>query len=135
MDLLNRVLIPSVLMVIASTLLIKSVCSLRMGEFTEQLSNADENNRREVRLAITSIVLNIIYMILTFPLPIILLFGDHFSEFFLYLNFNLFCLSYSINFYVLFCMNTLFRKEFFLIFGKVFYKSQENRPHELYVFN
>jgi hypothetical protein len=120
MDLLNRVLIPSVLMVIASTLLIKSVCSLRMGEFTDRLSDSGENNHREVKLAITSIVLNIIYMILTFPLPIILLFGDHFGEFFLYLNFNLFCLSYSINFYVLFCMNTLFRKEFFLIFGKAF---------------
>ena len=135
MDLLNRVLIPSVLMVIASALLIKSVCSLRMGEFTEQLSNPDENGHREIRLAITSIILNLIYMFLTFPLPIILLLGDHFSEFFLYLNFNLFCLSYSTNFYVLFSLNSLFRKEFFFIFGNIFTKSQGNRPQELYAIN
>jgi hypothetical protein len=121
MDLLNRVTIPSILMVIATAFLINSVRKLRMGEFTDKLSHSnEENGHREIRLAIMSITLNIIYVALTLPLPVSILFGDYVSDFFLFFNFYLFCFSYSINFYILLAMNSLFRSEFFLIFRNIF---------------
>ena len=121
MDLLNRVTIPSILMVIATAFLINSVRKLRMGEFTDKLSRSnEENGHREIRLAIMSITLNIIYVALTLPLPVSILFGDYVSDFFLFFNFYLFCFSYSINFYILLAMNSLFRSEFFLIFRNIF---------------
>jgi len=124
MDLLNRVIIPSFLMIIASVLLSISVIKLRK-EFSEQINhfqengqeNGHENGHKEIRLAVTSITLNIIYITLTLPLPVALLFGNTISDFFLFLNFYLFCFSYSINFYILLAMNSLFRSEFFLIFS------------------
>ena len=120
MDLLNRVIVPSILMVIASALLIKSVYQLRMGEFTEHLNQSNGNGNKEVRLAITSITLNIIYIFLTLPMPLALLFGDYLNDYFLIFMFYLFSLSYSLNFYILLVMNSLFRSEFFLIFRKIF---------------
>ena len=131
MDLLNRVIIPSFLMIIASVLLSISVIKLRK-EFSEQINrfqeNGHENGHREIRLAVTSITLNIIYITLTLPLPVALLFGNTISDFFLFLNFYLFCFSYSINFYILLAMNSLFRSEFFLIFRNIFNKKHITHP-------
>jgi hypothetical protein len=132
MDLLNRVIIPSILMVIATAFLINSVRKLRMGEFTDKLSHSnEENGHREIRLAIMSITLNIIYVALTLPLPVSILFGDYVSDFFLFFNFYLFCFSYSINFYVLLAMNRLFRSEFLLIFKNILKKQNINQPIDL----
>ncbi len=127
MDLLNRVIIPSFLMIIASVLLSISVIKLRK-EFSEQTYHFHENGHREIRLAATSITLNIIYITLTLPLPVALLFGNTISDFFLFLNFYLFCFSYSINFYILLAMNSLFRSEFFLIFRNIFNKKHVTHP-------
>lgn len=132
MDLLNRVIVPSVLMIIASTLLVISLYKLRMGEFTEHLNQSNENGNREIRLAVTSVTLNLIYIVLTLPLPLALLFGHYVSDFFLFLNFYLFCLSYSINFYILLAMNNLFRTEF-LKTVNVFGKPRENLQQELFI--
>ena len=88
MDLLNRVIVPSILMVITSAFLSKSMIKLSK-EFTHQTNESNENGRREIRLAITSITLNIIYITLTLPLPVALLFGNSISDIFLFLNFLL----------------------------------------------
>lgn len=121
MDLLNRVIIPSFLMIVASALLSNSVIKLRK-EFLEQTNHLKENGHREIRLAVTSITLNIIFISLTLPLPVVLLFVKNTSDLFLFVNFYLFCLNYSINFYILFAMNNLFRSEFFIIFRNICYK-------------
>jgi hypothetical protein len=121
MDLLNRVIIPCILMLTASFFLIRSVHKLKL----ENVYQADEHSRREVKLTITSICLNLIYVFLTLPLPVVLLFGNYVHEFVLFSNFYLFCLSYSLNFYVLLLMNSLFRAEFFNLFKKFNVSSEE----------
>ena len=133
MDLLNRVIIPSILMIMASALLSNSVIKFK-NEFPEATNhlneNGHENGHKEIRLAVTSITLNIIYITLTLPLPVALLFGNSISDIFLVLNFYLFCFSYSINFYILLAMNSLFRSEFFLIFRNILKKTPRNQPEQ-----
>jgi len=70
-------------MIVASALLSNSVIKLRK-EFLEQTNHLKENGHREIRLAVTSITLNIIFISLTLPLPVVLLFVKNIrSEFFI----------------------------------------------------
>jgi hypothetical protein len=114
MDLANRVIMPAILVLMFSILLgieiIKSKSRI-LGNFAREENKIFFNN---IRLAITSIILNIIYVILQTPISVYY-FLPNFSEingfgFFYYLLY----FSYSINFYIIVLSNSLFRKEFIL---------------------
>lgn len=114
MDLINRVIVPCLLMTSASILLVITVHKSRAAIF----QNVHGSVMREAKFALSSIGLNVLYVTLTLPLPAVLLLGNYVSDIILFFNFYLFCVSYSINFYILFVLNTLFRKEFYALFIK-----------------
>ncbi len=79
-------------------------------------TEANRNIRKDVKFTITSISLNLAFVLLTLPVSI----ADFYSEIFVdngYMFCNLlFHSSYAINFYFLFAFNSVIRAEVFLIF-------------------
>jgi hypothetical protein len=107
MDLANRVVLPSILILIFSILLgievIKSKKRI-LSNFQHEENVYYFNN---ISLAITSVFLNLIYILLLTPIAIYdsTMFGHIVAYYLLYF-------SYSFNFYVIFMFNSLFRNEF-----------------------
>jgi len=114
MDLLNRVCLPSFLVTITTHMLLFTIFKSRNRVFKSLREN--RHFKRDVRFAFTSIILNIFYVILTFPLPILLIWGKNFSDFTFHLSFLMFYSSYNINFCILIASNSLFRNEFLNMF-------------------
>lgn len=116
MDLTNRVAVPCVLMAFATVLLILSIFESKNRVLMNYSSKFSTLLQKYIKLAITSICLNIIYIVLSLPLPILFSFMRSYTDSVFYFVFFLFCLSYSLNFYILFITNSLFRAEFFKVF-------------------
>jgi hypothetical protein len=121
MDLINRVLLPSILMFFSSCLLSYELIKINKFQlhFRNTTTTTSTSNRDKslIKLAISSILLNLFYVSLILPISIMLVFGGDFtSDLVLFFNFILFCLSYALNFYILFFINSLFRDEFFALF-------------------
>ena len=137
MDLLNRIMIPNIVMIISLALEINSLHKLRMlkRDYTMRCNLPNRNwVKKQVRLAVNQIILNTVYVTIKLPFPIVFLFGDNVDEWLLHLNFYLFCISYSIQFYLLFLLNNRFREEVFLIFRHLFSKKKVDHSHELIAF-
>ncbi len=118
MDLFGRVLIPFILMSIFSLALLHTIFESR-----RRVSSANRPNRmfkRDIRFAISSVLLNFIYLSFHLPLSVYVFFPDYFSD--LYYMFDIYILyaCYSTNFYLIFISNSLFRNEFILIFREAF---------------
>lgn len=111
-DLVNRLLIPFILMIICSFFLTQSVFRLRRRILENFLPNQNRNYVKDIRLALTSISFNIFYIVLNLPISILYLFTKT-SAYAVFIGLNIFFLSYSINFYLIFVANSLFRAEFF----------------------
>lgn len=79
---------------------------------------------RDLKFAFNSVIFNVLYIVLTFPLIVIHLARSH-SEIgetrFFFLSrlvcFLLFFLNFNLHFWVHFCVNSIFRKEVFRLFG------------------
>lgn len=112
MDLVNLVIIPFILMVVFSFLLMSSIFRSRRRVMTNYTSGENKTFKRDIKLAITSISLNLIYLILNVPLSIVS-FTSNFTDFIFYLCVYIFFASYAVNFYTILFTNSLFRKEFF----------------------
>jgi hypothetical protein len=113
MDLANRVFLPSFLIIIFSTLLGIEVIKSRSRILANFQREENEYFFKNISLAITSIIFNIIYMSLQFPVTFFVLLPNFSTNDEGYIfSYYLFYLSYSINFYILFISNSLFRKEF-----------------------
>ena len=124
--LFTKVLIPFSLMTTCSVFLIISVFKLRQRiirnflSTTNQLqSDAINKYKKDFRLAVTSLLMNLIYLVLNAPLPIFLsLLNSLNNYYFLWVVVNLCYFSFSVNFYLILLTNHLTRKEFFNIFKK-----------------
>lgn len=126
MDLINRALIPCSLMLSASILLIYSISKSR-SRFLHDSGRINKFLIKDIRLGITSICLNLVYMIFSLPYHFVVVFINYSNEIILYLAFVLFCFSYGFNFYVLYLSNKLFRTEFKLLFrGKISSNARRN---------
>lgn len=115
-DLLNLIVIPDILMIVCSVLLIRSIFSLRNKIRATFLSKENKSFRKDIKLSITSLSLNIIYVALNLPFSILNFTSnlDRFLDIFLM---YLFYSSYAISFYVVLITNSLFYKEVFKVFG------------------
>ena len=119
MDMINRVLLPFIFMVFFTVLLVHSIFKSRRNVLNAFKSSQNKTFRREIRLSITSMFMNIAFVALEMPLAISLFIANTTTVWTVFnqLTFYLFYMSYSVNFYVMFLSNSLFRKEFFLIFN------------------
>jgi hypothetical protein len=115
MDLIARAILPFILMIICSVTLIYSLFKSRLRVVENFLAEENQTIHRELRLAVSSISLNIIYIITQLPLSITM-FQTDFSDFYYELTYYIFYLSYAINFYIILATNSLFRSRFLSLF-------------------
>ena len=113
MDIVNRVIIPFVLMIVSSIIFLNSIW--HMNQRIAQTFGTSQNERKQIGRIISLIVLNISYIIFSLPVAILAFFfvlKD--VEFLAGIYFRF--LAYSMNFYVLLATNSLFRQEFLSFF-------------------
>ena len=125
MDLTNRNILPSILIILFSTLLGIEVIKSRKRILANFQKEENEYFYNNISLAITSILLNIINLLVQLPVSVYLFLPNYSQIIGFNFFFFLFYLSYSINFYILFMFNYLFRKEFFLHLKKMFIISKQ----------
>ena len=119
MDSIHRVILPFAIMVICSSLLIFTIFESR-----RRISgsvNRERRLNRDIRFSISSLSMNLLFVVLNLPLSIMnLVSGQSLTS--IYLTVYLFYLSYGINFYVILLTNSIFRDEFLALF-----KNRKNR--------
>ena len=113
MDIVNRVILPTILMILSSIIFLNSIWNLN--HRIAHNFGTNHNLRKKINRIISLIILNISYII--FPLPISIVanfYTPNHIEFIASYYFKM--IAYSINFYILLFTNSLFRKEFLSIF-------------------
>jgi hypothetical protein len=116
MDLIIRAIVPFFLMIICSVTLIYSLFKSRMRVVENFLAEENQTFHRELKLAASSISLNIIYIATQLPISIILFETQYFSDFYYEFTLYIYYLSYAINFYIILATNSLFRSRFISLF-------------------
>jgi hypothetical protein len=111
MDLANLLIFPSILILIFSILLGIEVIKSRSRILDNFLKEENEYFFNNLSATISSIVLNIIYLLLVIPFAIYSFLPNYAEINGFIFSYYLFYLTFSINFYILFISNSLFRKE------------------------
>lgn len=112
MDLFNRVLMPFILMTISSILLVLSIFRSRKRVYRNYTTMENRVFKKDLRLAFTSLILNLCYI--AFNLPISISELMNLSDFYYVFSLYMFYASYALNFYVVLFSNFIFREEFLL---------------------
>lgn len=121
LDLSNRVIMPSVLMILFSLLIILTI--FRSRQRVSVNIQANRTLKRDIRFALLSIFLNLVYIAFSLPVSILVLFPFYYNnEFYVFFTFVYF-VAYSANFYLMIFVNRLFREKFF----SLFYKRKSNQ--------
>jgi hypothetical protein len=116
MDLIARAIVPFSLMIICSVTLIYSLFKSRLRVVENFLAEENQTFYRELRLSVSSLSLNIIYIATQLPISITIFQEEYYSNFIYELSFYLFYFSYAINFYIILATNSLFRSRFISLF-------------------
>ena len=119
---LNSNIIPYSLMITFTLLLIYSIFKSRSRVVSNYTNRQNTTFKRDIKFAFNSLILNIIFILFNLPISFTL-FYSYPDLFFLYLN----LFSFSINFYILFIFNSLFREQFL----KFFTKAQNNNDNNV----
>ena len=116
MDLINYAILPFALMLIFSLLMIITIFKSRLKIL--RLTNSHDRNRlkKDIKFAITSIILNFFFIILNLPLCIqnFVQFENFYIE---EINLCFYLSNFCINFYVLIFSNSIIRSEAFNLFS------------------
>ena len=115
MDIANCLLAPFLLMLIFSILLIVTIFKSRR---RVHLNNSEREKRRlkkDIKIAISSVLMNLLFFILIMPLDLYLLL-PYYSDDVYYITSCIYYISFAVNFYIMFLTNSLFRKVFFSLF-------------------
>jgi len=108
-------IVPFVLMLLMSVLLSYSLFSSRKRLVENFLAEENETFYKEIRLAASSICLNIVYIFTQLPISITVFYLGY-STIAYQFSYYLFYLSYAINFYIILPTNSHFRTGFFKLF-------------------
>ena len=114
--------IPFIIMLISTILTLKILFQSRKNQATN-----NSLKKKDVKFAFTSILLNILFFILTFPFNFymiieILIEIDYFVDNIIYDSLSiLYYLNYGTLFYVSYIVNTSFRREFILFLNELFH--------------
>ncbi len=113
MDLTVRVVIPFGLMAIFTLFLSYSIFKSR-SRIIENFLNRKETQTyyREIRLALSSIVLNLVYILTQLPISVTVFYSINKTDLFYNFTYYIFYLCYGLNFYAILGTNSLFRKTF-----------------------
>ncbi len=121
MDLVSRVIIPSLLMIISTALLLFTLFRSRFRFTPNYTKRQNRTLKRDVRLAISSILINIIYILLSLPVSMMTFLTDFLSNDHLFnvvysIFTYLFISTYAVNFFLIILTNSLFRNECKMLF-------------------
>ncbi len=125
--------LPNLLMFVFTLLLISTIFNSRRRVITNYTFKQNETFRRDAKFAFSSLILNIIFILLNLPSTIMYFAGGGGSKYpnlFLFLV-NINNLGYSIDFFLIFIANSLFRKQFLFIFCKCLLLKQKSK-HKYY---
>lgn len=114
MDLLNRVLVPSALMFLSSNLIVCLIYKLRTRIIANFKPTEVNNFNRDIRLAVSSILMNLIFIVFNLPISITLFLPFEANSFLI--TFYLYYLSYAVNFYIILHTNQVYRHEALVLF-------------------
>jgi len=113
MDIVNRLIIPTILMMASSIIFLNSIWNLN--QRIAQNFRTNQNLKKQIMRIISLIILNISYIIFPLPLSIVANFyAPNSIEFLASFYFKM--IAYSINFFILLFTNSLIRKEFLSFF-------------------
>jgi hypothetical protein len=111
MDFLNRVFIPFILMTLSSILLVSTIFKsrLRTSHSKKDFARLKRQFTRDIRLAVTSLLLNFVFIFFNFPIVIAdFIEIDHrFYDLALYAFYS----YYAMNFFIIFSSNKIIRNE------------------------
>ena len=110
LDLAIRVILPFCLMFEFSLMLTNSLFKSRRRIVENFLPDENQTFYKEIRLALSSITMNIIYMITQLPVSITVFQST--SDLYYISTLYLFFIGYAINFYIVLATNSLFRTRF-----------------------
>ena len=116
LDLISRFVVPFVLMLVCTGLLIYQIFRSRR-RCSCSLNNSNKTFHKDVRFSVTAVLLNCVYCCLSLPFSVYTLMPDYLEDknVFYGLAFLL-ALCYSLDAYLVFMTNSLFRAEFYRIF-------------------
>jgi hypothetical protein len=115
MDLLNLTILPFSLMISFSLILLHTI--FHSSTRISRINTVQDRNRlkKNIKFGISSILLNLFFVILHLPICIANFFFEFFHNYY-DLILSIYYSSYCINFYILFIFNSIFRKEVLLLF-------------------
>ena len=113
MDIVNRVILPTVLMILTSIIFLNSIWNLN--QRIAQNFGTNQNLKKQISRIVSLIILNISYIIFSLPVSIVG-FYFMFNDIEFLASYYLKMIAYSISFYIILFTNSLFRKEFLSIF-------------------
>lgn len=122
MDLSYRIIFLTSVMLITSVITIYSIFKSRL-RMQSATSRETQKLKRDIRLAVTSISINIIYFLLNAPYNVCSFLSSFIPGYSYYLTYNIFYTSYAINFYIILASNSLFKREYLALFR---YKELKN---------
>jgi len=117
-DLVIRVLIPFFLMIFSSLTLMYALFNARLRIVSNFLAEENQTFSKEFRLSLTSICLNLIYIVTQLPVSITVFGSQFYSNFYYEWSAYLFYMSYALNFYIILATNSVFRSGFVKLFSK-----------------
>jgi len=129
-DLTNRVIVPSLLMIIFSIMIITTIFKSRSRMAVSSSSSRQNRTfQKDVRFSLLSVMVNISYIVFSLPVSILVLFPNFWlSQLYILFTF-VYYMAYSANFYWLFSANSLFRGGFYSIFVCSKTQPQQQRPN------
>jgi len=122
MDLVNRVCLPTLLIMIFSVLLSIQVIKSKQRILSNFKHEENKFYFKQIRLAVSSIFLNITYVSCQLPISIFSFYTDYYLMDEYMLTYYLYYLSYAINFYVLLFSSSVFKNEFVSFVKTIFSK-------------
>lgn len=113
MDLVNRAMVPFLLMIISSIMLTYSLFSSR-----KKIASADTKRlRKDLKFTTSSIFLNLVYIFLQMPVSVTIFMPNYWESTLYVFSLYLFYASYSVNFYIMLIFNSIFRQQFLILIG------------------
>lgn len=111
MDLVNRAVVPFLLMIVFTVVLIDFIFKSRKKIQHQQQSKDNNRLKKDIRFAVTSVALNVIFFFFSLPTSVLPFFPAYNSDIPFSLCLYLFYAGFGCNFYILFFTNSIVKNE------------------------
>jgi len=113
---INRILLPLILILFFSAILIYKILTIKERMNTFYSKRERIQFKKDVHLSVVSILFNFVQYSFNMPIIFAVLINNDIQSPIFFFCLNIFNLGFFFNFYFLLLVNSLFRKDFFLLF-------------------